>query len=65
MPVSAMQMTGGVVFYNYFCGGNFFVTGVKRNIKYGAKALQKILIFQIDAAVNTREDSGYLLIIEL
>jgi hypothetical protein len=23
MPVSAMLMTGGVVFLNYFCGGEF------------------------------------------
>jgi hypothetical protein len=27
MPVSAMLVTGGVVFYNYFCGEMFFVAG--------------------------------------
>jgi hypothetical protein len=28
MPVSGSRMTGGVVFYNYFCGRMFFMAGV-------------------------------------
>jgi hypothetical protein len=34
MPVSAMLMTGGVVFKNYFCGGMFFCGGRGLNLTY-------------------------------
>jgi hypothetical protein len=44
MPVSAMLMTGGVVFYNYLCGGMIFVAGGNGNKNGDRKSIQTILL---------------------